>query len=282
MSGAILAYLRHVLTAPITITGAESWHRPNGMVGQETIVWFPKILLVERGELQYEVDGRTWVISPGHLLYRPGWTRSHWRSTTRRLDISFCEFDSPTAGVLWREPFVARAADPQRETEVLHRIVELYATNCEAALLEAAGELKALLARTFISASRQLDSSAGGPAMHPAIDSALKHLSESFARPDALDNLHERAGIGINRFRMLFRQQLGLTPQSYVLLLRMRAARYYLTDAQLPLKRVSRLVGYDDPLYFSRVYRKFWGHPPTQDRNRPAAGAKPPTPYTRR
>jgi AraC-like DNA-binding protein len=281
MSGALLSYLRHVLTAPVTITGAESWHRPRGMVGHETIVWFPKVLFVAHGAVDYEVDGRTLAIPAGHLLYRPAWTRSRWRST-HKLAMSFCEFDFPTAGVLWREPLVVKAGDAKREGDAMGRIVALFADGDEAAILEAAGELKALLARMFSAAARGNGTLSAGAPPHPAIDHAIQYLSQRYGRADALDDLHERAGLGINRFRTLFKQQLGLTPQSYVLLLRMRAARYYLTDARLPLKQVSLAVGYEDPLYFSRVYRKFWGHPPTQDRNRPAAGAKPPTPYTAR
>lgn len=278
----MLTFLRHVLVAPVTITGAESWVRRNGMVGQETIVWFPKLLLVVEGHLKYEVDGRTLAVPAGHLLYRPAWTRSRWRSTRQRLRLSFCEFDFPTAGAVWRDPLVVKAADAEREAHAMRRIVELFADTSEEAILEAAGELKAVLARTFVAASRQLATSESSSAAHPAIDRAIMHLSQHFGRADALDGLSELAGLGVNRFRALFKRQLGLTPQAYVLLLRMRAARYYLTDARLPLKQVSRAVGYEDPLYFSRVYRRFWGHPPTHDRNRAASGAKPPTPYAGR
>ncbi len=281
MSLGPLTYLRHVLTAPVTITGATSWHRPEGMIGNETIVWFPKLILVAEGEIEYEIDGKTLLIPQSHLLYRPAWTRSNWRTTRPELRMLFCEFDLPTAGLMWREPFVVKPADVKREIDVMQRIVDLFHGGQEQHILEAAGELKAMLARVFVAASRQLQPGSPPPAQHPAIDRALQHLSQCFHRPDVLDALHERAGLGVNRFRTLFKQQLGLTPQGYVLLLRMRAARYYLTDARLPLKQVAMAVGYDDPLYFSRVYRKFWGHPPTHDRNRPAVGARPPTPYAR-
>lgn len=195
--------------------------------------------------------------------------------------MSFCEFDFPTAGVLWREPFVVAPANAERESFVMERLVALTANGSEEAILEAAGELKAMLARTFVAASQQAAPSTPRPMAHAGIEQAMEYLSRSFGRQDVLEGLHERAGLGVNRFRVLFKQQLGLTPQAYVLLLRMRAARYYLTDARQPLKQVSQAVGYEDPLYFSRVYRNFWGHPPTADRNRPAAGAKPPTPYGR-
>lgn len=86
--------------------------------------------------------------------------------------------------------------------------------------------------------------------------------------------------MSVNRFRKVFREQLGLSPQQYLLLLRMRAARYLLADGQTPMKQIARSVGYGDPFYFSRAYHKFWGHAPTCDRNLAASGATPPTPYT--
>lgn len=278
MTGPLATYLRHILNAPLTITAAEVWHRPRGMVGNETIVWFPKVLLVRRGCLQYQIEDRTLRIPAGHILYRPAWTRSRWRSTQAPLDMAFCEFDLAVTGAVWREPLVVPAADPAREANVMRRIADLYRQNEPVGILEAAGELKAMLARIFCTASRSTDPLA----VHPrssAIDAALAHVDAHFASPDVLAELHRLADMGINRFREAFRQQLGLSPQQYVLLLRMRAARYHVADARLPLKQVCRMVGYDDPLYFSRVYRRFWGHPPTHDRHLAATGARPPTPY---
>jgi AraC-like DNA-binding protein len=51
-----------------------------------------------------------------------------------------------------------------------------------------------------------------------------------------------------------------------IIQLRMRQARYYLRETELPVKEVSRRIGLNDPLRFSKLYRHFWGHAPMTER----------------
>ena len=68
-------------------------------------------------------------------------------------------------------------------------------------------------------------------------------------------------------FRRLFRRITGLSPQQYVMRVRMTAAKAQLERSNLSVKEVARAAGYQDALYFSRVYRRYFGHTPTDDRN---------------
>ncbi len=44
---------------------------------------------------------------------------------------------------------------------------------------------------------------------------------------------------------------------------RMQRAAELLTHTELPVIQVAQSVGYEDPLYFSRVFRQRWGVSPT-------------------
>jgi len=56
------------------------------------------------------------------------------------------------------------------------------------------------------------------------------------------------------------------SPQDYLQRLRLRHARHLIHSTQWQQKRIAIEVGYDDPLYFSRLYTRFWGHPPSAER----------------
>jgi AraC-like DNA-binding protein len=48
----------------------------------------------------------------------------------------------------------------------------------------------------------------------------------------------------------------------------MRRARRLLAETDLPVREIATRLGYEDPLYFSRVFRKVVGLPATAYRER--------------
>jgi AraC-like DNA-binding protein len=64
-------------------------------------------------------------------------------------------------------------------------------------------------------------------------------------------------------FHRRFRSTFGLTPHEYMLRRRMDLARHLLGDPALRVAEVAEAVGYDNPFYFSRVFRRHFGFPPS-------------------
>ena len=59
---------------------------------------------------------------------------------------------------------------------------------------------------------------------------------------------------------------MGMSPAQYVLSLRMVNAQSLLEHTNYNVKEISEIVGYDNPLYFSRVFKKEIGQSPVQYR----------------
>lgn len=60
-----------------------------------------------------------------------------------------------------------------------------------------------------------------------------------------------------------FRRATGLPPKRYLTTMRMRRATTLLEGTDHTVAEVARMVGYDNPLYFSRLYRSYTGLPPS-------------------
>ena len=56
------------------------------------------------------------------------------------------------------------------------------------------------------------------------------------------------------------------TAMPYLLQMRLNRARNLLMHNELSVKEVAFMTGFNDPLYFSRVFRKKFGGPPTEAR----------------
>ena len=66
---------------------------------------------------------------------------------------------------------------------------------------------------------------------------------------------------GLNYYRFIdtFTRHVGISPRQYIINIRMTKAKDLLMNSQYQISEVARLTGYDNPLYFSRLFKKTWG-----------------------
>ena len=88
------------------------------------------------------------------------------------------------------------------------------------------------------------------------------HLDE----PLRLEDFAREAGLSVSHFSELFRAQTGQSPMAYFIHLRMRLACRLLDLSRKPIKVVAIETGYNDPYYFSRVFKKSMGISPEKYR----------------
>ena len=90
---------------------------------------------------------------------------------------------------------------------------------------------------------------------------AQEFIYYHYHMPINLDNIAEAAESSVNHLIRQFKAATGLTPIAYLLQVRMAAARQMLlTD--LKVSEVARLIGIEDALYFSRLFRRVNGVSP--------------------
>lgn len=75
--------------------------------------------------------------------------------------------------------------------------------------------------------------------------------------------------IGLNRkyFSKLFKESIGMSPQNFLINLRLNKACDLMKNSYLSIGEISRSVGYGDQLLFSRIFKKFKGVSPNQFRS---------------
>lgn len=95
----------------------------------------------------------------------------------------------------------------------------------------------------------------------PACDYLKTHI---FKHDLSVGMLHEMCGISDVYFRRLFIEIYGMPPQKYVIDKRLTEARSLIENGDYDnLYSVAYSVGYDDPLYFSREFKRKFGVAPS-------------------
>ena len=94
----------------------------------------------------------------------------------------------------------------------------------------------------------------------------VAYFNENYNTKISIDDYAESLHINTNWFIHNFKQYAGMSPVQYILSLRMVDAQSLLEWTNYSIKEISEIVGYENPLYFSRVFKKEIGKLPVQYR----------------
>lgn len=92
-------------------------------------------------------------------------------------------------------------------------------------------------------------------------------IIRNYSRPDfALDEVIREMPFHYDYLRKLFKKEVGLSPLEYMTSLRMKNAETLLTAMwtnEYTISEIARMCGFEDALYFSRVFKKYYGCAPS-------------------
>ena len=92
-------------------------------------------------------------------------------------------------------------------------------------------------------------------------------IRRNYSRTDyALDEVIRGMPFHYDYLRKLFKKEMGMSPLEYMTELRMKTAEKLLTAMwtnEYTVSEIAQMCGYDDALYFSRVFKKYYGCSPS-------------------
>lgn len=100
------------------------------------------------------------------------------------------------------------------------------------------------------------------------IELAAKYFDENYNKEINIAEYAKEKNISTCWFIRNFKQVMGTTPMHYILSLRITNAQSLLETTNYNITEISNLVGYDNPLYFSRLFKKQQGVSPQEYRKR--------------
>jgi len=97
------------------------------------------------------------------------------------------------------------------------------------------------------------------------ISRAIGHLREHFDEPLKIDDIARRFGMSVSGFHHHFKSVTAMSPLQFQKQIRLQEARRLMLGDDLDAASAAFRVGYEDPSYFSRDYKKLFGSPPQRD-----------------
>jgi two-component system response regulator YesN len=100
------------------------------------------------------------------------------------------------------------------------------------------------------------------------MDKALQYIQEHFAEDIKLEDVARRAGFNASYFATLFHETEGCTFKRYLTFIRLQEALRLFNETTLNISEITFKCGFDDPYYFSRLFKQYTGYSPRQFRNK--------------
>lgn len=214
-------------------------------------------------------EGR-WSIGPGTLvLLPPGVGHRYGADDGDPWTLWWCHFDGLARGDLCDHLGLGdrRALDIGLHPTTVSDFRALLAVQqtgfAPDAFLHAAAQLRALLTGFALHVRR------AGEVRRDTLDLArvTAYLREHVGRDVSLPELATAtSGLSVFHFARRFRAATGMSPIQYFIHLRMEHACRLLDASDEPVHAVARRLGYEDPYYFSRLFRKVIGMAPSDYR----------------
>lgn len=93
----------------------------------------------------------------------------------------------------------------------------------------------------------------------------VKHYIErNYMKELTLNQIAKELYSSPAKISRIFKEQLGDTPINYLIRYRLEKAKTMIENTQdISVSEVSRLIGYEDAYYFSKLFKKYYGSSPT-------------------
>lgn len=205
----------------------------------------------------------------GDILWMPEGT---WREASFLADSSrffsvqfrvsqvLPAYDSVYAKLM-RGPVIVQAANPGYVEGLFRRLHRLRGHPGGGAYLEMQGVLLQILAAV----AQAFEQKGVSPHVLYRIHEVEEYILNHFDDPSlSVARLAQRSGWSIKHFIACFKEATGQTPVAYLRRVRINHALDLLAQEDLSVQEVAWMVGYKDPAYFSRIFRRTVGYPPSQ------------------
>ena len=130
-----------------------------------------------------------------------------------------------------------------------------YITKCNSVFIMALSEL-----------ARLTDHAAKASEKYDVLLPALKAMEQNYSVWYKNEEYAQMCGISKYHFIHLFTECKGCSPSKYKSNLLMQKAAELIRISSVPMNEIADMLGFDDPLYFSKKFRAFYGVSPSEYR----------------
>lgn len=230
-----------------------------------------QLLYIAAGKAHFHFDDKEQVVTAGHMvLYRPKEPQKYEYYGEDQTEVYWVHFTGGNVKNILRSYgltddkrvfYCSSGLDYQNLFRTMINELQMCKVNY-------AEMLEMYLRQIFIMLQRYFLNSLKTDNAHVVeeIDKATLYFNEHYSEDISIDEYAQNNHVSVSWFIRNFKQCTGSTPMQYILSKRIYNAEILLHDSTYNVTEIAEIVGYDNPLYFSRIFKKVKGISPSEYR----------------
>lgn len=263
------------ISKPILVTAAGYYRvhtsdvidteRPNGRGDYQ-------LLYIAAGKAHFYFDGKERIIPKGNMvLFRPGESQIYYLYASEKPETYWVHFTGSDVGLLldyYQMPkgenvfYTGTSPDYQWLYRQMIQELQLRRANYD-------DLLSMNLRHIFLMINRYLkEGKQVGTDVLDEIERATHYFNENYNQQISIEKYAEEHMMTSCWFIQSFKQITKTTPMQYIVSLRITNAMNLMDNTNYSIAEVASAVGYDNALYFSRLFHKHTGMSPREYKKR--------------
>lgn len=103
--------------------------------------------------------------------------------------------------------------------------------------------------------------------MDERVKKAVEYIQQNYSKKISMVQLADLSCVSENYFSKLFVRVMKTSVSDYIASYRIEKSKEYLLQTDLKVSKISEMVGFEDPAYFHRVFKKYTGMTPHEFRD---------------
>lgn len=246
-----------------TVKKLPTW-RPRGRLDYQ-------LLYVVSGKAHFYFDDAERIVTAGHMvLFQPRQEQHYEYFGTDKAEVYWVHFTGSNVKNILRRydipldtPVLYSGASAVYAYLFKEMINELQTcrTGYEELLAMYLRQILILVQRT-----RQEHRTSINTHIQEEMEYARRYFNEHYNEQISIEDYAQSRNMSVSWFQRSFKQIVNYSPMQYILTIRMNNAASLLESTDYSMAEISAIVGYDNPLYFSRLFKKQKGVSPSEYR----------------
>lgn len=236
---------------------------------------YTEISIMLEGEALYTIEDEKHLVKANTVMvFNPGvvhWEKQPLNTSAHELHIGIRNFlltGYPKDTMPNKETILSPQGNHHKIMDIAWNIVH----ELEQESLEFRAMTKALTVQLIVQIIRSLEASQDlyligiNPTVsrkQSLVTDALHYIDRHYNEELTIDQIAQELLISPTYLSRIFKEVQDISVINYLIDIRMKHASTLLKESNLAVKEVAQLVGYQDPLYFSKQFKKYFGKTPS-------------------
>ncbi|MFJ7918641.1 helix-turn-helix transcriptional regulator [Lysinibacillus fusiformis] len=258
----------HLAHIPFQVQGVYRYAKSTGLPYAEYTDSFPGFVFPLTGKIQFQFNGTPYIFSPGKVVHGganmkldQNFEYANWEYILVQYQICNTE---PQESSFSHQHFELLTGQSPRLIELILRLWQVYNQCGGISRFQTEMLFRDVLNEALLCVVNSQNSSES----HTLFERVCNYIHEHYYQSLTISCLAEQNHVNRNRLSYVFKKHAGLGPAEYLLKYRISMAQQMLYTSDAPVQQIAQAVGIEDPFYFSRVFKKQFGIPPKEYREK--------------